>query len=286
MRFSERLGYRPPQPELSVKSVSDSLRAGLWDACRITFFEDIYKHRKTTYPPPNDAFELLSFWIWFDFYREPADERPNTADGIVKTIRERFFEYGFPEIYDFIEFMANLNVERESINNYTGGAKFAKSCNGIFEREKAAFRFCDTHLIKITQEEEIDEIKLSQTQTYALSVAEHIKAATTLYSDRNNPDYRNSIKESISAVEAACNFVSGTKNSGVSAALQKIEEMHGLHPAFKDGLKKIYGYTSNAKGIRHALTEAPNTSEEDARFMLVICSAFSNYLISLKIKGQ
>ena len=115
-------------------------------------------------------------------------------------------------------------------------------------------------------------------------MAEHIKTAIALYSDRKKPDYRNSIKESISAVEAACNFITGEKNSGLPAALRKIEELHGLHPAFKDGLKKIYGYTSDADGIRHALSEVANVTEEDARFMLVICSAFANYLISLKIK--
>ena len=43
----------------------------------------------------------------------------------------------------------------------------------------------------------------------------------------------------------------------------------------------LYGYTSDSGGIRHALTEddvVPNF--EDAKFMLVSCSAFINYLIA------
>lgn len=55
---------------------------------------------------------------------------------------------------------------------------------------------------------------------------------------------------------------------------------HSLHNAFKQGVIKLYGWTSDAGGIRHALIEAPEVDEADARFMLVSCSAVVNYLIS------
>ena len=50
-----------------------------------------------------------------------------------------------------------------------------------------------------------------------------------------------------------------------------------MHPAFKSGLEKIYGYTSDEHGIRHSLMDNPNLNIDDAKFMLVICSAFVNY---------
>jgi hypothetical protein len=40
----------------------------------------------------------------------------------------------------------------------------------------------------------------------------------------------------------------------------------------------MYGSTSDAQGIRHALREEPTLDSDDARFMLVSCSAFVNYL--------
>jgi hypothetical protein len=40
----------------------------------------------------------------------------------------------------------------------------------------------------------------------------------------------------------------------------------------------MYGYTSDAEGIRHALLEEPTLEQADAIFMLVTCSAFVNYL--------
>ena len=49
-----------------------------------------------------------------------------------------------------------------------------------------------------------------------------------------------------------------------------------------EAFRRLYGYASNEKGIRHALLEeTANVAEEDARFMIVACSAFVN-LLSVK----
>ena len=45
--------------------------------------------------------------------------------------------------------------------------------------------------------------------------------------------------------------------------------------AFKD----LYGYASDENGIRHGGIDFKNVPPEDAKFMLVSCSAFVNYLI-------
>jgi hypothetical protein len=41
---------------------------------------------------------------------------------------------------------------------------------------------------------------------------------------------------------------------------------------------KLYGYASDEGGIRHGSKEFEKAPEEDARYMLVSCSAFVNYL--------
>jgi len=51
-----------------------------------------------------------------------------------------------------------------------------------------------------------------------------------------------------------------------------------IHPAFEGALEKMYGYTSDAQGIRHALLDESTLDSADALFMLVSCSAFVNYL--------
>ncbi len=51
-----------------------------------------------------------------------------------------------------------------------------------------------------------------------------------------------------------------------------------MNPQLKQGLEKLYYYTNGENGIRHALMDVDNMTKEDANFMLVICSAFVNYI--------
>ncbi|MCJ7614296.1 hypothetical protein MUO71_06000, partial [Candidatus Bathyarchaeota archaeon] len=69
-------------------------------------------------------------------------------------------------------------------------------------------------------------------------------------------------------------------------ALKAVEPKIGLHGALKQSFIKLYAYTSDAEGIRHALMDAPTLSSEDAKFMLVSCSAFVNYLTAKAEKAK
>jgi hypothetical protein len=108
-------------------------------------------------------------------------------------------------------------------------------------------------------------------------VSTHIETALKLLSDRNRPDYRNSMKESISAVEALCKIIAQNDKATLGPALDAVAAKTKLHPKLQDGFKALYGYTSDDHGIRHALKDDSQPNEEDARFLLVICSAFVNY---------
>jgi hypothetical protein len=114
-----------------------------------------------------------------------------------------------------------------------------------------------------------------------------MKRALDLLADRKSPDYRNSIKESISAVEAICSLVAGSSSATLGQALKELEKKKSvdMHPALKGAFDKLYGYTSDAEGIRHALLKESNLDFEDAKFMLVSCSAFINYLRAKSAKA-
>ena len=100
-----------------------------------------------------------------------------------------------------------------------------------------------------------------------------------MYSNRSKPDYRNSIKESVSAVEAMCKKLTNSK-SALPAALTMLDKnlKVPMPGSLKGGFEKIYGYASSTHGIRHGFSEVQEVGEEDARFMLIACSAFVNYL--------
>ncbi len=139
-------------------------------------------------------------------------------------------------------------------------------------------------LVQLTNETEIEEVETASAIPYE-AIGEHIKSAIRLLAIKPDPDFRNSIKESISAVEAACKLIDGRKNATLPGALARLRNKVNLHEDFEQGFKKIYDYTSDADGIRHSLLEKPNIDSDDARFMLVSCSAFVNYLMRLAEKS-
>ena len=65
--------------------------------------------------------------------------------------------------------------------------------------------------------------------------------------------------------------------------LKKLEK-NGIiiHSGLKSAFNILYGYTSDANGIRHAGDIGGKSSTfEEAKFMLVSCCAFVNYLIAV-----
>ena len=63
---------------------------------------------------------------------------------------------------------------------------------------------------------------------------------------------------------------------------ESLRKISGLHGALKAAFSQLYGYTSDKDGIRHGLLDETNIDFEEAKFMLVVCSAFINY-VKIKI---
>ena len=158
-----------------------------------------------------------------------------------------------------------------------------RTLNKTFEKEFVGYRFVEGYIVKITSEVEINQIE----EAIAVKnnkVNEHLEKALLLLSDRENPDYENSIKESISAIEAFCNHIIGKKTT-LGEALKLLKKKANIHPSLEVAFEKLYGYTSDAAGIRHAgQIGGQNATFEEAKFMLVACSGFVNYLIGLYSK--
>jgi len=108
----------------------------------------------------------------------------------------------------------------------------------------------------------------------------HIQKSLELLSIKPLGDYRNSIKESISAVESVCKILSNEQNVDLSKSLSILSSKISIHKGLVSGFKSIYGFTSDAGGIRHSLLEESTLDQTDAIYMLVSCSAFVNYLIT------
>jgi hypothetical protein len=60
-------------------------------------------------------------------------------------------------------------------------------------------------------------------------------------SDRRTPDYRNSVKESIYAVESLVATLVGIEKGTLGQWIKKLEEEIGLHPALWTAFSSLYG---------------------------------------------
>ena len=272
MRFSERYGYKPVKEVFQIESLDEDLRNGIWSILDIFIWSKVqsiaegYSELSSESNP-----ELLGFCqeLYFLHFKQPIDQLDSRWENALFKIRNYFFHCEWYEVYDFLEFVA-ANYGRHQFQE-----QFCKACNDLFEREMSAYRFVDGRIARLTDNHEIAAIEQAL-ESKVDPVRTHIQRALELLSEKSSPDYRNSIKESISAVESLVAQVSGVDNGTLGQSIGKLEI--DLHPALQESLKKLYGYTSDENGIRHALMEKNSNDHHDAKFMLVVCSAFINYV--------
>lgn len=277
--FSQRKGYKGLQKEIQREQIDDDLKNKLWSVLNLLIWDrwgppDLLGRQ----PTGCDDVENMVVRVWLDFFKWPTDTIPvfkaSYGRSAFSMMREFFYSCNWWEIYDFVEFiMKNLpTFEKEA---------FRSTINNVLQSESGAYRIIGEEIVEITDEHEINSLETALQRSVGAS-KEHLKSALALLADRVKPDYRNSIKESISAVESICQQISGKPKGTLGEYLKDIKDSHKLHPAFEQALLKLYGFTSDAGGIRHALTdsaEIPTFAE--AKFMLVSCAAFCNYLLTL-----
>lgn len=270
MLFSERHGFKEPRKIIQKESMDAALINGLWN-CLLTeqlYFQEFYLFKEP-------RLKSLAVSLWSNYFKNTLDSIPEKCDVLIDSLKKYFYSSPWYEKYDFIEFIIK-NEETEYKKR-----DLTQECNKILEREMSAFRIIENQIVSITEEQEIISIESAlNDKSIDSSTKEHLINALEKLSDRVNPDYRNSIKESISAVEGICNIlVPGDSSKTLGKCINQLKNEKDIHPSLLEGLSKIYGYTSDFGGIRHASTDGKKVDFDDAKLMLVLCSAFVNYLI-------
>ncbi|MEG9429947.1 MAG: hypothetical protein VZQ61_03370 [Christensenellaceae bacterium] len=210
----------------------------------------------------------------------------NEADVFDTYIGDPIFNNKYYDVLTLLEYITNwfCGYEIERRRNYFDYGEplygYREKANDLFEKEYVGYRFINGIIAPISDEIEVKEIEDAFTIQYN-GARSHLEKALGFLSDREKPDYKNSIKESISAVESICKIIVGKDKAQLGEALKILESKNGLKGQLKSGFEKLYNYTNDKGGIRHAegLFES-NVSFEEAKFMLVSCCAFINYLIS------
>lgn len=272
-KFSDRNGFSRVEQVFQREQIDEALRRRLWNILKRyvwNAFDEL-----EPYTGASLRLNELAQRIWEDYLNRDSDEFPSafiyynfeSDNHTYGNFKDYFFKCEWFQVYDFLEFL--LQDEDTFL-----GKEACEALNLGLELGNSAYRIVGTKILEITDKVEMAAI------TEALDLPEdpvrlHIQTALSFLSDREVRDYRNSIKESISAVEAACRIVSNNSKATLGEALKSIPM---LHPAFRNALSSMYGYTNDADGIRHSLMDESVVTYCDAKFFLALCSSFVSYL--------
>lgn len=278
MGFAERNGFAPERT-IQIDDMDRSLRNRLYNAVHKFLEPSPFVNDELKYVVDKLGYRVeptsQKNWHWIDTLLQ------RTISDIPWYMPYEIIELFFEAKRDYCDKCEYDCYERGACGEIVWFKEVTNEINKILEREKAGYRFLNDKFVNITSNEELEAVSSVIYSPYE-SVSMHFKKALALYSDRKSPDYENSIKESISAVEAMCCIITGEtgSQSTLGKTLKKLEN-NGvvIHSSMKAGFDKLYGYASNADGIRHGGIDFTNAPSEDAKYMLVSCSAFVNYLI-------
>ena len=283
--FSDRNNIDKLNETLQIDSFDERTRIQMYN-----YFSYIFNDRGYMVD-----YENLYIDILLDVYCEIIDNYDAYSISIYirkckEYIKSTFLHDRYDAVLSLIEYLVNRidsdrsRVAPKIVYDSNGNGKcvhLQEVINELFEKECVGYRFVGKKIVAITDRIEIEEIEESLQSEYEGCRA-HLEKAVGFLADREQKDYKNSIKESISAVESICCIIADKRKATLGDALNILERKCGLKGQLKSAFEKLYAYTNNDKGgIRHA--EGVLVSEvsfEEAKFMLVSCSAFVNYLIA------
>ena len=232
LTFSQRHGYAPMPDPVQLEKLDDRTRTDVWNVLDAWLFEG------NSYP-----YQPAEIWCYHYGYRSDTFENLRLKSAMEQTV----FKGEWHEVYSLLEFLASLTPEHERTR--------IDVLNAVLGYNRAGYRIVGDEVVPITDDTELQEIRSTLAQPAKSPARQHIERALKLFADREHPQYANSIKESISAVEAAARELSGKPSATLGDALDEIAKQGNnvpIHPALLKGWKAIYGFTSDASGIRHA----------------------------------
>lgn len=280
MRFSERYGYLKPSDVIIREKITPEIQNAICTVYDQLIFE--FNDMRIS-----NAYTLMEEYLWcyflnnrkMDFYLNYGKHEVVATDFIINSLNK------WHQKLDLIEETIKYLKNEYHMNGMHVDIIFKNKLNKEFERLNFGYRIIDGLITEITSEQEIQSIEKALEENKD-NVRIHLNNALKALSIRPTGDYRNSIKESISAVEAFSREITGENNLN----FKKMETKGLKIPSIlQEAFKKLYGYTNHADtGIRHSLMD--ETAEyvpraDEALYMLITCSAFINYLNS-KLKPE
>ena len=260
--FSQRHGLAPYKTAMQVEALDERARTDIWNLV-------IYpRYLNIAYPANTGEF------IWIHHLGLQRDlYAPNLLAAKLNHIIHKGEWY---EVYDLVEFLIRHTRidKRETLVTIV---------NRTLALNRAGYRVVGSLIVPITSNEEIASIA-EATKSPLENAREHVNRALQLFAERDTPNFAKVIHEAISAAEAAAHVLAGNQGGTLAAALASVQTNNPsmLHPALVEGWKRLYGFTGDSGGIRHALKDGTIQPDQTlAQYFIVTCSAFVNLVAAI-----
>lgn len=267
--FSQRAGLSPIPPQLKLGQVSDELRRLLdYSISKEVERASIIGGTRRVF---SREWKEVATDLHVIFFRRPASSFVNQTF-IIRADLEKFFSNAtIAPLFDLVEFLVRHSGCSQALKGDLADA---------FVNARAAYRIIDSQIVAIGVHEQgrAFEAAISHAEAIgALPARNHlIRSGLAL----RNGDWADSVRESIHAVEAMSRKYEPSATT-LGPALKALERRGHIHGSLKAAFEKLYGYTNDEGGIRHALLDdVARVDEVDALFMVGVCASFVSYLIS------
>ena len=270
LTFSQAQGYEELPQQLKLEELSEEARMRLWD---VLFSPSIDPDGHYTHPWR----EIFSH-IYSHFLNKPLTSEVVEYADVERSYDQPILDFiqnePFNEVFDlFLAIMRHEKCPKSAISQM---AKVFQDCRLAYVLDKGP----PPTIYPATTPEEGSAVvdSLKQLRSTRLGAPrQHLQLAAE---NINKQDWAGSVRESIHAVESVARQIAPrAKTLGDALRVLEKERLLG-HPALRDGFSKIYGYTNDEQGIRHALldVEESKVGQEEAVFMLGACASFASYL--------
>ncbi len=265
LTFAEREGQKPLPGQLALRELSQETRSRVWAVLHDDFHSNIFVDR-TVQRRRNRVWHSIVSKSWIENDFAFVDQIPLEPRQLLEYCKEKI-KADYAIFFEFIELACHLR-----------GEEFSNKINNSLKMSGSAYRFIDGKIMPISSPESSDHFMSSYNNVVRFSKASatHLRLGAKCLTDG---DYRGAVRESIHSVESvAVQIAPGSKTLG--ASLSMINNEQKLHPALKEGFSKLYGFTNDESGIRHALIDdrADTVGESEALYMLGACASFADYL--------
>lgn len=270
LTFSQAEGLAELPAPLALKEISSEVRAVLWKVIHDSITGDMKRSSMTTGLGRTWEVILKDKHVFFDHLM--IDEFSTNAKLAMASLKTVIAHGAYNELFDLIQFI---------LRHPATSTTFASHIATALKMGRAAYTVVDEDtIVPLASEAEGTALIVALADLDGgpfKGARTHLKNAAQRLHDGSWAD---SVRESISAVEAVARVWAPSAKT-LDPALRLLGGAHRLHPALLAGFGKLYGFTNDEKGLRHALLdeESAAVDEADAVYMLGACAAFTSYLV-------